>query len=110
METSLLLPLLLLSRWNAWNWVDLDGRPDPLTRQYVETSTLPSTGGTVQITLSRWRHGFESRTGCQHGYMNEPPTRVARSRQILTLTHLPAARMLGSSFGAVPNVLMCVPT
>lgn len=27
LETSLLLPLLLLSRWNAWNWVDcMDGR------------------------------------------------------------------------------------
>ncbi len=43
----------------------MPGRPDPLTRQYVEIPTLPSTGGTAQITLSRWRHGFESRTGCQ---------------------------------------------
>ena len=29
------------------------------------TTSSDNTGRTTLLTLSRWRHGFESRTGCQ---------------------------------------------
>ena len=29
------------------------------------TTSSDNTGRTALLTLSRWRHGFESRTGCQ---------------------------------------------
>ena len=36
-----------------------------------------SMGRTVLLTLSRWRHGFESRTGCQGHQIRGPLRRVA---------------------------------
>jgi hypothetical protein len=40
-------------------------------------AVLDSTGRMVLISLSRWRHGFESRTGCQENTRSEPLLGVA---------------------------------